>query len=129
MNLLIGLGFISAVTGTSYSNVYVERGVPKEYYQYGTPYAPLVNPRLSQFNALPPVPSYISPCAPPCVLPGQAIAPSANIISYNAPSLPVVVAPAEVRKILFYKYNYTRVAGSIPTQTKYKCYIFSYIYK
>lgn len=91
--------------GASFSKVFVQNGgadvVPVEYINYGAPY--LADPQIAQLSAAPigsVVSSVIPPCASPCIIPGQNIAPvpalpSAKFIAYNSPNVPVVVAPSK----------------------------------
>lgn len=84
--------------GASLSNVYVQREAPVGFYTYGTPIAPIANPRLTQTNSPPSVPGYSAPCVSPCVYPQTvaavtAVDPSPNVLAYNANDVPVVVAP------------------------------------
>lgn len=80
-----------------------------EYYQYGTPYPTIANSRLSQMNSPSPVPSYVAPCASPCVYPGQTITttanPNPNVLTYKAPipSVPVLVTPTKEVCISFHE--------------------------
>ncbi|KOB77136.1 putative cuticle protein [Operophtera brumata] len=93
---------IKDVASASFSKVFVQSGLdyPVEYVQYGAP-SVSYSPQIAQLTAAPvgsvvPYSSNYVPCGTPCIYPGQvaSIAPSANIIQYQAPSLPVVVAPS-----------------------------------
>lgn len=102
MALILGVILIKAISGASFSNVFVESETsPARYYPYSLPYGytSVASPYYSQIRALSgSVPTYADPCVSPCV-PGQtltAVRPSANVVTYNSPyaTVPVVVGTA-----------------------------------
>lgn len=101
---------IKDVSSASFSKVFVQSGssypytAPAEYLQYSAP-SVSYSPQIARLAAAPvgPVisPNYV-PCGTPCIYPSQvaSIASSANIVQYQAPSLPVVVAPPRSVRIV-----------------------------
>ncbi|XP_063820977.1 uncharacterized histidine-rich protein DDB_G0274557-like [Ostrinia nubilalis] len=119
IGLVTALVWLQGANGASYSKVYVQSGgpdvVPLEYYNYGAP--PVISdPQIARLSAAPigsivpvqTVSNVIPPCVSPCVVSGPSIAPvapvpSAKIVSYNSPQIPVVVA---ANKDHGYEYSY-----------------------
>lgn len=106
---------LQEVCGLSYSKVYMQSNVgsPRvypgfEYVNYGAPAVSYVDPQISQLTApplgsvlpSPQVSSYYSPCLSPCVAPcttpcvPNQVVDNARVVAYNAPRLPVVLAPS-----------------------------------